>query len=200
MANGLREFIPPNAVHICVDMQRLFVDDTPWRTPWAEHVIPSIARLRDRHADRTCFTRFLPPQVPEEARGAWVRYWEHWVELTGERVDPSLLQLVPALERYAPPARLFDKAVYSPWLDGHLQQGLAEARVDTLVITGGETDMCVLATILGAVDLGFRVIAVTDALCSSADGVHDAVLKLYRDRFELQIEAVELDEVLQGWL
>ena len=71
--------------------------------------------------------------------------------------------------------------------------------VDTLVITGGETDICVLATVLGAVDLGFRVIVVTDALCSSADSVHDAALKLYRDRFGLQIEAVELDELIDGW-
>lgn len=199
MGDGLRDRVPANAVHLCVDMQRLFVDDTPWRTPWAERVIPVIARLCEAHAERTCFTRFIPPAAPEAAGGAWAPYWEHWIELTGERISPVLLDLVPELQAFAPPARIFDKAVYSPWRTGRLQQALVGSGVDTLVITGGETDICVLATVLGAVDLGFRVIVLTDALCSSADSVHDAVLKLYRDRFALQIETVTLEALLDGW-
>ncbi|MDQ8029137.1 MAG: isochorismatase family cysteine hydrolase [Brevundimonas sp.] len=199
MANGLRDRVPENAVHLCVDMQRLFVDDTPWRTPWAQRVIPLIARVCDAHADRTCFTRFIPPAAPGAAAGEWVRYWNRWVELTGDRIDPALVELAPDLQRYVPPARVFDKTVYSPWACGGLQQSLVASGIDTLVVTGGETDICVLATVLGAVDLGFRVVVVTDALCSSADSVHDAALKLYRDRFGLQIETVELDELLDGW-
>ncbi|MGY4466887.1 nicotinamidase-related amidase [Bradyrhizobium sp. LB9.1b] len=42
------------------------------------------------------------------------------------------------------------------------------------MITGAETDVCVLSTVLGAVDLGFRVVIVKDALCSSSDVGHDA--------------------------
>ncbi|MHC2279292.1 hypothetical protein ACVME8_005935 [Bradyrhizobium diazoefficiens] len=37
-----------------------------------------------------------------------------------------------------------------------------------------ETDVCVLSTVLSAVDLGFRVVIVEDALCSSSDVGHDA--------------------------
>jgi nicotinamidase-related amidase len=32
-----------------------------------------------------------------------------------------------------------------------------------LTVTGSETDVCVLATVLDAVDLGYRVIVVRDA-------------------------------------
>ena len=39
-------------------------------------------------------------------------------------------------------------------------------------------------------DHGYRVIVVTDAVCSSSDEGHDAMLKLYRERYSLQIEAV----------
>ena len=60
---------------------------------------------------------------------------------------------------------------------------LRGAGVDTIIITGGETDVCVLATMLGAVDWGFRVILVTDALCSSADETHDAMMNVYMNRF-----------------
>jgi nicotinamidase-related amidase len=75
----------------------------------------------------------------------------------------------------------------------------AVSRIDSLVITGGETDVCVLATVLGAVDRGFRVVLVTDAVCSSADETHDALMELYRSRFSEQIEAVTMKEVLDGW-
>jgi isochorismatase family protein len=54
--------------------------------------------------------------------------------------------------------------------------------------TGGETDVCVLATMLGAIDWGFRVILVTDALCSSADETHNAMMNVYMNRFGEQVE------------
>jgi nicotinamidase-related amidase len=51
-----------------------------------------------------------------------------------------------------------------------------------LIVTGAETDVCVLAMVLGAVDLGYRVIIVSDALCSSADETHDAAMAIYHSR------------------
>jgi nicotinamidase-related amidase len=60
-------------------------------------------------------------------------------------------------------------------LHGELQQRW----VDTLIVTGAETDVCVLATVLGAVDFGYGTVVVKDALCSSADESHDAILALY---------------------
>jgi nicotinamidase-related amidase len=42
----------------------------------------------------------------------------------------------------------------------------------------GATDVCVLATLLGAIDWGFRVILVADALYSSADQTHDAMMNV----------------------
>jgi nicotinamidase-related amidase len=66
-----------------------------------------------------------------------------------------------------PHARVLDKRIYSPWPGTGLDEALRAGGVDNLVVTGAETDVCVLATVLGAVDLGYRVIVVTDALCSS---------------------------------
>ena len=73
------------------------------------------------------------------------------------------------------------------------------AGVDTLVITGSETDVCVLATVLGSVDRGYRVILGSDALCSVSDPMHDAALALYRERFSQQIETASIDEILENW-
>jgi nicotinamidase-related amidase len=59
--------------------------------------------------------------------------------------------------------------------------------------------VCVLSTVLDAVDIGFRVIVVEDALCSSSDDGHDALMTIYRTRFSEQIELMQQAEVLSLW-
>jgi hypothetical protein len=51
-------------------------------------------------------------------------------------------------------------------------------------------------TMLGAIDWGFRVILVTDALCSSADETHDAMMNIYMNRFGKQVETVTTQTLL----
>jgi len=63
--------------------------------------------------------------------------------------------------------------------------------VDTVVITGGETDVCVLAAVIGGVELGYKVILLKDAVCSGADNTHDAALELLGGRFSAQVEIVK---------
>jgi nicotinamidase-related amidase len=66
-------------------------------------------------------------------------------------------------------------------------------------LTGSETDVCVLATVLGAVDLGYPVIVVSDAICSSSDEGHDALMKVYHGRYSEQIETLDTEAVLSRW-
>ena len=68
-----------------------------------------------------------------------------------------------------------------------------------MIVTGSETDVCVLATVLGAVDRGLRTIIVTDAVCSSSDEGHDTLLKVHNRRYSEQIEAVIADTILSEW-
>ena len=98
-----------------------------------------------------------------------------------------------------PPAEVHDKWIYSPWLGSDLDQKLRARGIDTVVVTGGETDVCVLATVLGAIDLGYRVIVATDAICSSADEPHDAAVDLYHDRYGMQVETAEVATILAHW-
>jgi nicotinamidase-related amidase len=57
----------------------------------------------------------------------------------------------------------------------------------------------VLSTVLGAIDWGFRVILVTDALCSSADETHDAMMDIYLNRFGEQVETVTMATLFEDW-
>lgn len=182
--------------HLCVDMQRMFAEDTPWHVSWMERVSSQVEELAGSYPARTIFTRFLPPDHPQEMPGKWQDYYQKWWMMTGDHLQRELRNLMPSLAYLVPPARHFDKRTYSPWIDGRLHTGLQSERVTSLVITGGETDVCVLATTLGAIDLGYRVILLKDAVCSGADETHDASLELLGDRFSVQLELMTTNEFL----
>jgi nicotinamidase-related amidase len=200
MASELR-FGPlgPRAVHLCVDMQTLFAERTGWHVPWLERVLPAVTRLAEARRGQTVFTRFVPPERPEEAVGAWRRYYEHWRNMTGERLNPRLIELVPPLVVLAPPAIVIDKTHYSPFKEAAFLRTLGRLKADALVISGGETDVCVLAAVMDAVDAGYRVVLAEDALCSASDESHDAMLRHFGARFSQQIEVASTEEILTGW-
>jgi nicotinamidase-related amidase len=187
------------AIHLCVDMQRMFAEKTPWHTPWMGKIIPNVARLVQHAPDHTIFTRFIPAATPLNAHGSWQRYYQRWPSMTLDKLSSELLDLVPEVGRFAPPAQVIDKYVYSPWQDSDLKERLDNSGVDTLIISGGETDVCVLATVMGAMDHGYHVILVTDALCSSCDETHEALLDVYRHRFSQQLETVTTETILKAW-
>ncbi len=189
----------PGTIHLCVDMQRLFAEDTAWHTPWMERVLPRVVEIAGARPERTVFTRFIPAEFPGQGVGSWARYYRRWSQMTLSRIDRELIELTPQLAAFAPPGRLVDKTVYSPWPDGRLRQALHNCAADTLIITGGETDVCVLSTVLGAIDYGYRVVLVEDALCSSSDATHDALMTVYASRFGQQVEIVSSDDILKVW-
>jgi nicotinamidase-related amidase len=188
-----------SAVHLVIDMQRLFAEPGPWFVPWMPKVLPNVVEIARRHPDRTVLTRFIPPAEPGDLPGAWRDYYRHWRAMTRECLDDRLLDLVEPLRALAPPARVCDKAVYSAFGNPALSRWLRTQSVDTLIVTGGETDVCVLATVMAAVDRGFRVVLPTDALCSGNDRSHDALLMLYRERFAHQVDTASTEEVLWAW-
>jgi nicotinamidase-related amidase len=188
----------PNWVHLCIDMQRMFAEQTEWHAPWMERVLPKVVQLVEMGPERTVFTRFIPPRTPDEVGGTWKRYYQRWASMTRAQLDPGLIDLIPDLNRFAPPARVLDKPIYSPWLGSRLHGELVAAGVDTVVISGAETDVCVMAAVIGAIDLGYRVIIATDAICSSADSTHDAMHHIYDSRFGMQVETAVAAEIVEA--
>ena len=187
------------SVHLCVDMQRIFSADGPWPAPWMEKVLPVVATLTGRHPGRTVFTRFIPPVRPDQMPGRWQRYYTRWQAATREFLNLDLLELMPPLAALCPPATVIDKTRYSGFAEPRLLSHLREREADALIVSGSETDVCVLATVLSAVDLGYRVIIVRDAVCSSSDEGHDMLLRLYHTRFSEQIETADAETILSQW-
>ncbi|WGD49192.1 cysteine hydrolase [Bradyrhizobium sp. CB1650] len=188
-----------DAVHLCIDMQNIFAPGGLWATPWMERVLPTIVAIVARYQARTIFSRFITPHDPKDRPGQWQSYFRRWSQATRRHIAPSGLELVPALARFVPPAHVIDKPAYSAFSNASLASLLIEKRIGTVVVTGAETDVCVLSTVLSAVDLGFRVVIVQDALCSSSDVGHDALMTMYRTRFHGQVDLVTAEELAEFW-
>ncbi|MBR1141993.1 cysteine hydrolase family protein [Bradyrhizobium sp. AUGA SZCCT0431] len=188
-----------DAVHLCVDMQRIFSKGGVWETPWMERVLPVVTGIAARYSERTIFTRFITPQSWEQRPGQWQRYYQRWKAATREHLQPDQLELVPELARFVPPAHVVDKRAYSAFYLSGLDVFLQEKGVRCVIVTGAETDVCVLSTVLAAVDRGFRVVIVEDALCSSSDTGHEALMTMYRTRMQEQIELINSSELAAVW-
>jgi nicotinamidase-related amidase len=117
-------------------------------------------------------------------------------------LDPGLSRsdaFARSLARWCPAATVIDKDPYSAFVGSPLLRHPLKREADGLIVTGSETDVCVLATVLYAVDVGYRVILVRDAVCSSSDESHDALMKLYHGRFSEQIETADTETILSAW-
>jgi nicotinamidase-related amidase len=188
-----------DTLHVVVDMQRIFAEPTPWQVHGLERLLQPIGMLAAHRPNSTVFTRFVTPRTPSEAPGEWQRYFERWRELTLDRMDPAMLEIVPELARFVPPAEVIDKRSYGGMESPGFLHGLQRRRADTLVLSGVETEVCILSIALQAIDRGWRVVVVEDAVASSAPAGHEAAMRLFTTRFGCQVEVASAATVRAAW-
>lgn len=189
----------PRTVHVAVDLQRIFAEETAWQCTAIPAIVPNVLRLAHARPGRTVWTRFVVPHHADDAPGVWRDYYRHWEQFTGQTMDPGLIDLVSDLMSLADPDYVVDKPTYSAFEVPAFAAMLERLGADTLVFTGVETDVCVLGTLLTAVDRGYRVVAVSDALASSSEAGHRATLDAVLPRFDRQVEIATTDDVLNAW-
>jgi nicotinamidase-related amidase len=73
---------------------------------------------------------------------------------------------------------VIDKPGYSAFSHTTLQQVLSNRGIQTLIVTGVTTEVCVSSTLRSAVDLGYRCITVSDACASGDPAMHKAALAM----------------------
>ena len=86
-----RHYRLDHCAHLCVDAQRMFLEQTEWHTPWFGRVLPQIVRLVAHKPERTFFTRFIPAKAPGEGYGTWRNYYVRWASMT---LDIMVLEAV----------------------------------------------------------------------------------------------------------
>jgi nicotinamidase-related amidase len=191
--------IGSDAVHVVVDMQRLFAEDTGWGVPTIDSVLPNILRLVDHRPGRALYPRFVTPKSVDAADGNWKAFYRRWPQVTQDRLSPALFELMAPLAAKAPAEAQIDKPGFSAFSTPDFAKALARLKAGALVMSGVETDACVLATAIDAVDRGHRVIVASDAVTSFSLAAHRASLDHLYPRFAPLIDVATTAEIIEGW-
>ncbi|MBO9196825.1 cysteine hydrolase [Rhizobium sp. 16-449-1b] len=188
-----------NALHVVIDMQRLFAEETAWHTPAIAGILPNVVTLSQARPAETLFARFVVPRNAAEAKGRWKDYYRRWSSVTLDELDVGMLDLVAPLAAIARPGSIVDKETYSIFGSPAFAARLQGSDIDTLIFSGVETDVCVYASVLDAVDAGYRVILAKDALASGDMKAHAMVIDILAARLTEQIEILSTETILNLW-
>jgi ureidoacrylate peracid hydrolase len=112
------------------------------------------------------------PRTPEEE--AWGR---------------EFYQLVPA-----PEDLILEKTRYSAFLDTDLKQILRDRGIQSLLLTGISTNVCVESTARDGFMMDFYVVMVEDCCGAYKLNLHEATMENVRDRFGVVATAAEIQE------
>ena len=179
-------------------MQQIFLEPGSWHTETGLALLPKIEQLVHARNLQTFFTRFITPSTASEAIGSWQTYYEFWHQVTKEEAGEGWLALHPNLQKFAHSENTFDKKTYDAFASGSFRSSIERANPSALVFSGIETDVCVLATVLTAVDLGYRTIVVKDAVLSSDLNSHNACFEFLFPRYSQQIEIAAVTDILSA--
>ncbi len=195
----LHEPLPDTTLHVVIDMQDLFDSHPDWGGAALRQILPNVLRLVEHRPERAVYTRFWPPPDAASAVGRWRRFYERWPRTTLAKAGNHVVELVPELRGPAERGRVVVKTTYSAFTASAFQRLLAAEQPSCLLFSGVETDMCVLATVFDAIDLGHRVVVATDAVGSADPGAHQATLAKLLPRFDAQVECATTEAIIAGW-
>jgi nicotinamidase-related amidase len=174
---------------LIIDMQNDFVRrGAPLEVPDARATIPAIAALAARFRARgrpVVFTRFVADERPGlmwlwspqcrsgDQRCCWRGQMRDYADAAGPRpVIDVIDELAPA-----PGDWIVDKHGYGAFHGTGLDARLRAAGVESLVVCGTVTQICVEETAREAFHHGYPTVVVADAVSSFAPDLHAATLR-----------------------
>lgn len=185
---------PATTALIVVDMQNDFVrEGAPLEVPDARATIDAHRRLLQRFRDdnRTVvFTRFIagPKRtliwnwsevLAPPVCCCWPGFMRHYPDVQGERDAAAVIDELTPL----PSELQVDKYNYGAFHRTNLLDSLIAAGVDTVVVTGTVTQICVDETARGAFREGLKTVMVSDAVSSFDPALHKATLENFAMKF-----------------
>lgn len=194
---------------LIIDMQQGFLaPGAAMEVPPGREIIGSIARLAD-----TCrgfgipviYTRFIySPAVPTLHGELHVEHKpiQSGVEPGFGRPSSCCLEgdasaeVTPEL-RPKPGELVVDKHGYDAFHESPLESALRGQSIVYLIVTGVMTDICVLATVSGAMHRGYRVTVVRDGVATLWPEIQDAALDILARAYARVVSADEVVEEIR---
>ena len=153
---------------LVIDMQKVYEEGAPWACRQVDRVADNIDRLlKAGRAEEVLFTRFDPPVQPV---GQWAEYNR---ENAAINADTRLAQIVDTLAWATACYPVYSKSTYSSLSIPQLAQ--AAARADRVLVSGVVAECCVLATVMGLIDAGSKVVYLTDAVAGQTETFEQTV-------------------------
>lgn len=202
---------PGRTALLVVDMQRGFLDPgEAMEVPPARDIVPVVRDLVERFRSRrlpVVFTEFVySPRLPLLV-GAL--HPEHQPAPPGAptgfgRPSSSCLEGHPSAGTVAALAPRPDEAVVRKrWYDafaGSPLDGVLRARgVTSLVITGTMTDICVLATVVGAFTREYRITVVEDGVATLWPEIQRATLDIIGRAYGRVVSSRQVADDIAAW-
>jgi ureidoacrylate peracid hydrolase len=167
---------PRHAAVVVIDMQNDFCD--PVKTPMSVPMLPRlkafIAEAR-RAQVRVIFAQVLHDEATESE--VWNERPNHPAVLgtPGAAFHPDF---VPQKDDY-----VIKKTRYSACIRTNYEDDLRAMGVETLIMTGIATNVCVESTAREAYQRDFRVVIIEDCCASMSEDAHEAALNTFRRGF-----------------
>jgi nicotinamidase-related amidase len=179
---------PDSAALIVVDMENDFVRvGAPMEVPDARETIEVHRMLLGwfrEHGRPVVFTRFVAgpsrtlmwnwsPQIAPPVCACWPGFQRSYADIEGERDCVAIIDELAPL----PGEAQVDKYGYDAFHHTRLTDLLHAHGVDTVLITGTVTQLCVEDTARGAFHEDFQAVVIADAVSSYAPELHRATLQ-----------------------
>ncbi|HXA25411.1 MAG TPA: isochorismatase family cysteine hydrolase [Acetobacteraceae bacterium] len=188
--------VPDHTALLVIDVQRYFVHpDYPFGK-WVaamvpggidsyfrrvrDFVIPNVQRLLERARQRRLFIVFTEAGSLRPDGSDLPRWMRRHIAMSGAAVYPPFSDPSCRVDdRVAPrPGELIlQKTTSGPLNSTKLDQKLRVLGIDTVIVTGVVTDVCVAQTAREFGDRDFDAIVVEDACASTDEGLHKAALE-----------------------
>ena len=197
-----------NCALIVIDLQNDFVrQGAPMEVPDARTSLPDVRILIDTartHNIPIIYTKFLSgpnktllwnwsPQIEES--GACQRGLKrHYSELNAERQCADIVdEIYPADDDY-----IVEKYGYSAFKNTNLQDILRSKGIDSVIVVGTVTQICVADTVHDAFALGIKVLVVSDCVTSFMADLQTAFLKNFEMKFAWVKDSGEVLNMIEG--
>jgi ureidoacrylate peracid hydrolase len=97
-----------------------------------------------------------------------------------------------------PGDRVIDKTRYSAFYDTTLEEQLRELGIDTVIVCGVTTNVCVESTVRDAFFRDFRIVVPSDATAAVSPDLHEGSLNDFRYAFGAVVTTAELEEAIRA--